>query len=127
MPPATGFQYTPPSYLVRAGDSTNRPWSKTEEGEGGHENEYVGDNEYDLPQEQRPQTRRETHLDAHFQHRVRKKTNRYRDILKGEAEFVDENNGQDDPIGKNADSYEGIHSANNIQSKERILIQMHFL
>ena len=119
MPPATGFQYTPPSYLVRAGDSTNRPWSRTEEGEGGHENEYVGDNEYDLPQEERPQTRRSTHLDAHFQQRVRNKTSRYRDILKGEAEFVDESKDED---GYNADSYTNATKLN-IQSKEPTLAE----
>jgi len=127
MPPATGFQYTPPSYLVRASDQTNRPWNKTEEGEGGHENEFVGDNEYDLPQEERPQTRRESHLDAHFQQRVRNKQSRYRDILSGEADFVDENQrsesnaGEDDDsviaAAKNADSFAGIHSAKlNVQS-----------
>ena len=119
MPPATGFQYTPPSYLVRASDSTNRPWNKTEEGEGDHDNN--GENEYDLPQEQRPQTRRETHLDAHFQQRVRNKQSRYRTILSGEADFAEESNVsesntgdvEDDPViaaAKNADSYADIHS-----------------
>lgn len=131
MPPATGFQYTPPSYLVRASDSANRPWNKTEEGEG-NDNQYNGENEYDLPQEQRPQTRRESHLDAHFQQRVRNKQSRYRTILSGEADFVEENNNSNNNAGntgnddeddsviaaaKNADSFADIHSAKlNVQS-----------
>ena len=128
MSPATAFQYTPPSYLVRASDSTNRPWNKTEEGEGGHDNQFVGENEYDLPQEDRPQTRRETHLDAHFQQRVRNKQSRYSQILSGEADIVDESNAsesyagddEDDSViaaAKNADSFADIHSAKlNVQS-----------
>jgi len=114
---ATGFQYTPPSYLMRASDTTNRPWSKTEEGEGD-----TGDNEYDLPQEHRPQTRRESHLDAHFQQRVRNKKSRYSTILKGEAADHDVNYGtavghddeDEDSIlaaAKNADSFADVHSA----------------
>jgi hypothetical protein len=120
MSPATGFQYTPPSYLVRAGDTTNRPWSKTEEGEG--DNQYAGDNEYDMAQEDRPQTRRESHLDAHFQQRVRNKQSRYRTILSGEADFPEHSQSsnassedeEDDSIiaaAKNADNFADIHSA----------------
>lgn len=120
MSPATGFQYTPPSYLVRAGDTTNRPWSKTEEGEG--DNQYAGDNEYDMAQEDRPQTRRQSHLDAHFQQRVRNKQSRYRTILSGEADFPEHSQSsnassedeEDDSIiaaAKNADNFADIHSA----------------
>lgn len=120
MSPATGFQYTPPSYLVRAGDTTNRPWSKTEEGEG--DNQYTGDNEYDMAQEDRPQTRRQSHLDAHYQQRVRNKSSRYRMILSGEADFPDHSQSsnassedeEDDSIiaaAKNADKFAEIHSA----------------
>jgi hypothetical protein len=115
MSPATGFQYTPPSYLVRASDTTNRPWSKTEEGN----NQYTGDNDYDLAQEDRPQTRRQSHLDAHFQQRVRNKQSRYRTILSGEADLPEHSNAseeeeEDDSIiaaAKNADSFADIHSA----------------
>jgi len=60
--------------------------------------EYTGDNEYDLPQEQRPQTRRESNLDAHFQQRVRKKQSRYRDILKGDAEIEPDSNNRNRPL-----------------------------
>lgn len=89
MPPhTTGFHYTPPSYLLRAKDTTNRPWhNKNEDGDNSGEN--GSENEYDLPQEDRPQTRRESHLDAHFQQRVRTKQSRYRAVLKGEAEIPD--------------------------------------
>lgn len=117
MTATAGFQYTPPSYLVRAMDSTNRPWSKTEEGEGDHEN--TGDNEYDLPQEDRPQTKRESHLDAHFQQRVRNKQSRYRDILTGDATPVetpvdaapDEDEDSILATARNVDSFAEIHSA----------------
>lgn len=117
MTTTAGFQYTPPSYLVRARDSTNRPWSKTEEGDGDHEN--TGDNEYDLPQEDRPQTRRESHIDAHFQQRVRNKQSRYRDILAGDATPVetplnaatDEDEDSVLATARNADSFAEIHLA----------------
>jgi len=123
MPPATGFQYTPPSYLARASDTTNRPWSKTDD-VGGDDNEYTGDNEYDLPQEDRPQTRRESHLDAHFQQRVRNKQSRYRTILSGEADLPEhstpEDDEEDDSIlaaARNADSFADVHSARlNVES-----------
>ena len=89
MPPASTlevnktnpFEYTPPSYLLRAKDKTNRPWSKTDDGEG-----VTGDNDYEIAQEDRPQTRRESHLDAHFQQRVRNKQSRYRNILSGDED-----------------------------------------
>mmetsp|Transcript_40238 Transcript_40238/g.45956 ORF Transcript_40238/g.45956 Transcript_40238/m.45956 type:complete len:392 (-) Transcript_40238:112-1287(-) len=94
MPPAAGFNYTPPSYLIRASDSTNRPWNNnlSKDNNAGFGNEYDanGENEYDLPQEERPQTRRESYVDAHFHQRVRTKQNRYRDILKGELEVQDD-------------------------------------
>lgn len=119
MPPATGFQYTPPSYLLRASDTTNRPWNKDEE-------EQETSNDYDLLQEDRPQTRRESHLDAHFQQRVRNKQSRYRDILKGELSDVsssagEDNNGDDEDSilasAARADSYNELHSAKlNVQS-----------
>mmetsp|Transcript_24133 Transcript_24133/g.57064 ORF Transcript_24133/g.57064 Transcript_24133/m.57064 type:complete len:542 (-) Transcript_24133:165-1790(-) len=86
----TGFRYTPPSYLLKTQAAAqpsatrggcvgnvrmeNRPWV-------GDEN---GVDEYDLgmmPQEQRP-TKNTTNLDAHFQQRVRAKSNRYRTMLK---------------------------------------------
>ena len=95
MATAAGFQYTPPSYLLRASDTTNRPWKKSEE-EGDDVNEQ--ENEYDLAQEDRPQTRRQSHLDAHFQQRVRNKQSRYRTIMKGEAELPEHshsNGGED--------------------------------
>jgi hypothetical protein len=98
-----GFQYTPPSYLLRASDTTNRPWNygaNNDEGEfygsgggggGGNRNngENSGENEYDLPQEQRPQTRRESNVDAHFHQRVRTKQSRYRDIISGSDETTE--------------------------------------
>mmetsp|Transcript_15690 Transcript_15690/g.27275 ORF Transcript_15690/g.27275 Transcript_15690/m.27275 type:complete len:390 (-) Transcript_15690:151-1320(-) len=81
MPPqATGFRYTPPSYLMKTrGDTTNRPWNKTNE-----EEEDVA-----MRQEDRP-ARRETTLDAHFQYRVQKKQSRYRNILKGEEDIEEQ-------------------------------------
>jgi hypothetical protein len=86
----SGFQYTPPSYLLRASDTTNRPWNygKGVDDEGdfygsGNNNRGESENEYDLPQEQRPQTRRESYVDAHFHQRVRTKQSRYRDIITG--------------------------------------------
>ena len=114
MSPATGFQYTPPSYLLRASDTTNRPWKNKDDEEV---DDYVGENEYDLPQEERPQTSRQSHLDAHFQQRVRNKQSRYRTILKGEAdlpEHADGDSDEDDSIlaaAKNADSFSDVHSA----------------
>lgn len=127
MSTAAGFQYTPPSYLLRTSDTTNRPWKKSEEG-GDSSNEE--ENEYDLAQEDRPQTRRESHLDAHFQQRVRNKQSRYRTIMKGEAELLEhsqsnEGDGtdEDDSIlaaAKNADSFADIHSAKlNVQSASK--------
>ena len=99
-----GFQYTPPSYLLRASDTTNRPWNygnssanNNNEGDfygsgGNNRNNNNNDgesseNEYDLPQEQRPQTRRESYVDAHFHQRVRTKQSRYRDIITGVEEI----------------------------------------
>ena len=100
---SSGFQYTPPSYLLRASDTTNRPWNygnssanNNNEGDfygnGGNRNNNNNDgesseNEYDLPQEQRPQTRRESYVDAHFHQRVRTKQSRYRDIISGVEEI----------------------------------------
>lgn len=93
MPPqATGFRYTPPSYLLRTSqqqaqardgvaaapttavekDTTNRPWKVSEEEE-----------EMAMRQEDRP-SRTSTNMDAHFRNRIQKKQNRYRNILKGE-------------------------------------------
>jgi len=120
MPPATGFQYTPPSYLLRASDTTNRPWNQEQEDE-----DEKSSNDYDLMQEDRPQTRRESHLDAHFQQRVRNKQSRYRDILKGELSDVSsstdlEQDDDEDSIlasAARADSYNELHSAKlNVQS-----------
>jgi hypothetical protein len=124
MTPATGFQYTPPSYLVRASDASNRPWNKLEGGEG-NDDQYNGDNEYELAQEDRPQTRRESHLNAHFQQRVQTKKGRYRDLLSGDADFQPRNSsasGEDNvddedsylAAAKNADSYADTHLAKQI-------------
>mmetsp|Transcript_16801 Transcript_16801/g.38509 ORF Transcript_16801/g.38509 Transcript_16801/m.38509 type:complete len:452 (+) Transcript_16801:373-1728(+) len=128
MPPATGFQYTPPSYLLRASDTTNRPWSKSLPDAETHHDDSE-DNGYELPQEHRPQTRRESHLDAHFQQQVRNKQSRYRDIIKGETDLdIDSshsgpaggskdnsgNESEDDSVllaAANADSYADVHSA----------------
>mmetsp|Transcript_27277 Transcript_27277/g.63948 ORF Transcript_27277/g.63948 Transcript_27277/m.63948 type:complete len:402 (+) Transcript_27277:300-1505(+) len=117
MSETAGFQYTPPSYLLRASETTNRPWKKTDEKE---DNDHAEENEYDLPQEQRPQTRRQSHLDAHFQQRVRNKQSRYRTILKGEADLPQNSDEEDDSVlaaAKNADSFADVHSAKlNVES-----------
>ncbi|KAG7339643.1 hypothetical protein IV203_025312 [Nitzschia inconspicua] len=102
MPPqATGFRYTPPSYLLRTSqeqeqqqsqerdvaavvsppvkeDTTNRPWNISEE-----------EDEAAMRQEDRP-TRITTQMDAHFRQRLQKKQNRYRNILKGEEDIPDD-------------------------------------
>ena len=84
---SAGFHYTPPSYLLRTSDTINRPWQGkdyTEDYDGDHGSD--GENEYDLPQEERPQTRRESYVDAHFHQRVRTKQNRYRDLIHQQQE-----------------------------------------
>lgn len=86
---AAEFQYTPPSYLLtRTKDTTNKPWRRKHHAANNEEFEFAyacdgEENEYDLRQEDRPQTRRESYLDAHFHQRVRTKQSRYRDIITG--------------------------------------------
>jgi hypothetical protein len=76
---AGGFRYTPPSYLLRT-KVENRPWN-----DGMNTPHGIDEDEDDrgaMAQEQRP-SRISTNIDAHFQQRVQKKQNRYRDIIKG--------------------------------------------
>ena len=83
---SAGFHYTPPSYLLRTSDTINRPWQGTDYEDHNDGNSDAGENEYDLPQEERPQTRRESYVDAHFHQRVRTKQNRYRDLIHQQQE-----------------------------------------
>ena len=77
MPPqATGFRYTPSSYLATTAREENRPWYHDDDNEG--EAEDIG-----LRQEDRP-AKKGTSIDYHFQSRINRSKARYRNILQGD-------------------------------------------
>jgi hypothetical protein len=77
---AAGFRYTPPSYLLRSGHprQVDKPWNSPEE------------EEEDLQPVHMMTMKKGTTIDAHFKHRVQKKQNRYRNILKGQEELKED-------------------------------------
>lgn len=105
MPTATGFRYTPPSYLQhRTQKMENRPWSRgsgssangsstSRNGGGGEESSSADDeNTGDWKQEDRP-IRKHTTLDAHFQSRIDRRKDLYRGILKGNYSAMSDHSG----------------------------------
>jgi hypothetical protein len=84
MPPqATGFRYTPPSYLLRTRDENREGGDSSSN--SNDQNELEQHLDMAMKQEDRP-IRKETSVDQHFQHRVNRRKQMYRKIIQGEVQ-----------------------------------------
>jgi hypothetical protein len=90
MPPqATGFRYTPSSYLLRKRDE-NRPWEGSSSSlEAGADSSSLDELDMAMKQEDRP-VRKGTSIDQHFQNRVNRRKQAYRKIIQGQVEILDD-------------------------------------